>query len=442
MRLAIQHIKTLLESRLARIFLRVSIVLFLILSAFISSAQSAFSEDMLDYPMANQAAYDSVFEFEEVQKFYGECRENQVFLFNGFNEFYIDNPDLWRHLRKTSKAIEVDIVYSAYPENFRRWKPEFCTLLTRRLKALFFLDPKLNSQNIKWKLIEQTECNSIDEATALLHGIIITYQPKVMEQKPLADLSTLNLPISDLQDIEIDKPQFNSMSTDEIEYKLRTFGKVSDSVVLKVLDRHPEWNNMLVVVDWTSSMYPYGSQVVLWQALHLVSSGIKHLEFFNDGNSTLNIKKIGKTGGIYFTDPNNLETVIATMHWVRQQGDGGDIPENDIEAILKGLKAFPNVDDVILIADNNSEMRDFELADEITKPVKVILCGDYLGINPQYLSLALRTGGSVHTLNEDITDLLSKFEGQYFEFNGFRYAMQSDSTVQIWKNETISSVEP
>lgn len=440
MYLAQKHKKSLLINLFVRSISRASLSLFFLLFSLSLSAQLAFTEDMLDYPMDNKEAFDKIFEYEKVEKYLGECRENQVFLFNGFNQFYIDNPDIWKHLRKTNKAVSIDIVYSAYPGNFRRWQTEFCTLLTRRLKALFTLDPKLNDAHIRWKLIEQTDCSNSEEARMLLHGIIISYQDKVIESE-IPDSDFVQIPISDQQDAIITSSVIDN--TEQIAYQLESFGRISDSVVLKVLDRNPDWENMLLVVDWTSSMYPYGSQVVLWQALHMATSGIRHLEFFNDGNHTLNVKKIGKTGGIYFSNPNNLESIIKTMHWVREQGDGGDIPENDIEAILKGLQAFPDVEQVVLIADNNSEIRDFELADLIDKPVRIILCGDYLGINPQYLSLALKTGGSIHTIDRDISNLIQQFDNKQFEFNGFAYTIQPDSLVQIWQShQSITSVEP
>ncbi len=396
------------------------------LSTATAQDRVTFSPDVLDYPLAYTQFFDSIFAFRQVHKYLGECRENQVFLFNGYNEFRIDNPENWKRLRRQSRPVEVNVIYSAYPENFRRWEPEFCTLLARRLKALFLLDPKLNNPDVHWTLMEQTECSDIDEARSLLHGILITYEPKetpVVFEKPL-DLSTEYFDISAQTGLSEEEVQ-------EIRLNLSRFGQDNDSVVIRVFERHPEWENLLVVVDWTSSMYPYGSQVVLWQALHMARSGIRHLVFFNDGNRTLDVKKIGKTGGIYFVEPENIETIIATMRWVQSRGDGGDIPENDIEAILKGLDAYPDVDEVVLIADNNSDMRDFALLDKINKPVKVILCGDYMGINPQYLTLALKTGGSLHTIDQDIENLFSLFRDGKVEIYGYEYGLDENRDVKL-----------
>ena len=54
----------------------------------------------------------------------------------------------------------------------------------------------------------------------------------------------------------------------------------SDSVVSAVLDRHLDWQNMIVVNDWTGSMYPYGAQVLKWQLLNYRKSGLTSLTLF------------------------------------------------------------------------------------------------------------------------------------------------------------------
>jgi hypothetical protein len=76
-----------------------------------------------------------------------------------------------------------------------------------------------------------------------------------------------------------------------------------------------------------------------------------------------------------------------------------------------------------LLADD-SDMRDIKLLKRIRKPVHVIICGTKKGINAQYLQLAYRTKGSVHTANNDV-DMRTIRDGQQivldkdvFEFRG------------------------
>lgn len=88
---------------------------------------------------------------------------------------------------------------------------------------------------------------------------------------------------------------------------------VSDSTVIKTLDRNKDWKNMLVICDFTGSMSPYTSQLLVWHKLNLQtgSNGIKYFTFFNDGDSKRDgAKKIGATGGIYSVESGNFDDVV------------------------------------------------------------------------------------------------------------------------------------
>jgi hypothetical protein len=78
---------------------------------------------------------------------------------------------------------------------------------------------------------------------------------------------------------------------------------------------------------------------------------------------------------------------------VMQRGFGGDIPENNLEAIIAGIKKFPNTKEIIMIADNFAAVRDMVMLEKIKTPVKVILCGVYdLRYNCDYLNIAKQIG--------------------------------------------------
>ena len=141
--------------------------------------------------------------------------------------------------------------------------------------------------------------------------------------------------------------------------------------------------------------------------VYLFSIETINFVFFNDGNMERR-KKIGRTRGIYFEKAENINKVISLLSKVKAKGNGGDPEENDLEAIIKGIQKYPDFKEVILIADNNSCMRDYCLFKEIKVPLKIILCGTYTGINPQYINLAYKTGGSIHTIEDDISDFYNK----------------------------------
>ena len=108
-------------------------------------------------------------------------------------------------------------------------------------------------------------------------------------------------------------------------------------------------------------------------------------------------------------------------------GYGGDSPENDMEALLKAQKKLGTGSEIILIADNYSEVRDMALISKLTAPVHIILCGYEGAINEDYLEIAYKTGGSIHTIEQDIFDLLQKVKNGKFTFQGREYSFSNGS---------------
>jgi hypothetical protein len=185
-----------------------------------------------------------------------------------------------------------------------------------------------------------------------------------------------------------------------------------DSSALFILDRHPEWKNALVVMDWTASMYRQGAMVVKWQQEHLAESRIRHFVFFNDGDDKWdNEKVVGETGGIYDCEADSLSLMMPTIEAVTMGGEGGDHRENNLEAVLHGIDACPDCEQIILIADNSGPVRDIALLHEIGLPVRVLLCGVYKDvIDPDYLTIADVTQGSLHTRERDLDPLASQIQ--------------------------------
>lgn len=212
-------------------------------------------------------------------------------------------------------------------------------------------------------------------------------------------------------------------------------GLKSDSLVMKVLERNKNWQKMLVVEDVTGSMMPYIADLLLWNALKDNLRHTSHFIFFNDGDSKEDYEKeIGKTGGIYHAEPKSVDVLEETMVKAVAGGNGGDRPENDIEAVLAGIKACPECEEVVLISDNWATPRDLELVAKINKPVHVILCGvrpDYL--NPAHLYIAWKTKGSLHTISEDITKLATMEEGQTITVMGKNYKILNGKFVPLGK---------
>ncbi len=197
---------------------------------------------------------------------------------------------------------------------------------------------------------------------------------------------------------------------------------LENAVIFKAFEEHKEWKDVLIVADWTGSMYPYLGQVMRWHELNKDKGLLKHITMFNDGDDIKhpNRKKIiGKTGGIYHANPNNLKEFLDQVKIAVDNGDGGDGIENDVEAIIEGIEKAPNCKTIVLVADETG-MRDFELISKINKPVHVILVNTGYGEVKQYLKLAHMTKGSITTPDEsyDFSNLdpnikVITFGGQY-----------------------------
>lgn len=205
----------------------------------------------------------------------------------------------------------------------------------------------------------------------------------------------------------------------------------ANNSVYKVLKRNPKWKKNIIVTDLTSSMYPYAKQINTWLKLYfLKDTAQQYFVFFNDGDNKRDAdKRIGITGGVYVCSAKTCDDLVNTMKLTIKKGAGGDPPENVIEAILTGLKKVRKPDNVILIADNWAKVRDIILVNRIKVPVRVILCGVFEGmeINTDYLNIAYKTKGSIHTIEQDITELINQTSGKKFNINGFDYIIKNGS---------------
>lgn len=247
-----------------------------------------------------------------------------------------------------------------------------------------------------------------------------------IEKKPVTEIGFTNLK-KDENVVEI-IPSLSSIDDKAIRQKL-------DSTIFRALNDNPNWKNILLICDLTGSMSPYTVQLLKWIKTNINSkTNIKKIVFFNDGNNKPDInKELGNTGGIYATNNIAYENVLKLAEQTMRSGDGGDISENNIEAIIEGLKNCTNCEDVIMIADNLATPRDLSLFTTINKRVNFILCGTDGGINPIYLSLARALKGSVHTANTDVTNLLQIKEGEQITIDGYGYELKKNRFLRVWK---------
>jgi len=419
--------------------------------------QEKFSREILDNPKKHGHEVELKFKITEVYEFEKDSSKTCIAIKNGLRSSNYINGDDWLKIEHKAEPIAIKIVFSKYPIRKHGYQMNHA-LLFNRLKNLFKIDPYLNDTLITWEIVLQTNCKNDNQVSNLFHGVVIEYKivddpEKNSDEVRLDNLAltpTVNAAIEVLEKIEsfdelpqeikyqlegrtgVEKteilidyfedvltdtslteitPEFLTKHTRLIKKFIDTYGNFNDSIAYKVFERNTQWKNALIVSDWTGSMYQYGAQALLWHVLNFENSGIQFFTLFNDGDKKITKDKvIGKTEGVYFEKATNIDKLLKLYQLVILKGYGGDGPENDVEAILKGIEKYPVHSEVILIADNNACVRDMELLEFINQPVRVILCGynEFAGINPQYLDIATKTGGSIHTIDMDIYNIKVK----------------------------------
>jgi len=207
--------------------------------------------------------------------------------------------------------------------------------------------------------------------------------------------------------------------------------KIKDSTIFKVFKRNDHWKKVLLVVDMTGSMFPYIGQLLVWYKMNFESETIKYYSLFNDGDNLADNKKmIGNTGGVHSFVAKDFKKFKKDLEEVRKLGEGGDDPENDLEAIIKSTTTFRDYGDIVLLGDD-SDIRDIKLLKRIKKPIHIVLCGTKKGINIQYLQLAYYTKGTIHTANNDINMKTLK-SGEEFELDNDIFLFQDGQF--IWQD--------
>jgi len=200
----------------------------------------------------------------------------------------------------------------------------------------------------------------------------------------------------------------------------------------KLLTKRKWSHQMAVVADVTGSMTPFSTQVLLWIKYNPEALQFGKFAFFNDGNNTPDaFKKIGNTGGIYFADSKNFDSVFNVMTRTMSLGLGGDLPENNLEAVKAALKRWPDTDTVLMIADNNAPVKDMLLLSGIGKPVSVLACGVTNRIHPDYIKIVTTTGGKLFVLDKEIQNLKGLKNGNRINIGSSVFEYQKGALFKV-----------
>lgn len=297
--------------------------------------------------------------------------------------------------------IGVDLVYSDYPEG-----RDFSELNRQRIIELFGVLPEaFNNKMVKWTVVKQTGVKKTGGISNYFHGFVIHYRalPSYQDENQL------------LEDILSGKKE------------------PEDSTLLKVFNRNEEWKDMLVVCDVTGSMAPYTAQLLLWIKANQTLRSMKNIVFFNDDDEKSNNQTKRKdTSGMWTISSYNYKKVLATA--VEAMEKGAHI-ENNLEAVCLAIEEFPeDKHKVLMIADNWEDPCDMHLLKYLKEkniPVRIIVCGVEDTFNTKYLEIAHATGGSIHTMEDDLTNLASMRDGTTFKIGQIKYKISKGKFYQV-----------
>jgi hypothetical protein len=234
------------------------------------------------------------------------------------------------------------------------------------------------------------------------------------QNRRLADAFTEIVSLKMAKPFPVSEAAINLNAPIEREIRRRLEQKIvgPDSVTSQALERNKSnWRNVAIVCDFTSSMYPHATELFTWLDRNRRNRYIKGAVFFTDCDSLGHETRPNGLPGKMFVvkDWQNTDVLPIFIEASRNTMGNSERAENDLEAIIHAQKSFPGIESFVLIADNSSPVKDMALLSQIKKPVHVVICGvtyePKVAIQPDYLTIAAATKGSVHTLNQDLPDV-------------------------------------
>ncbi len=378
-------------------------------------------------------------------------------------------------LPKDQEILSVHLVYTRYRQvdtfdqpllNEKRFLH-----LSQKFPALF------EDEHIEWRIFEQTKGKTESEARKMYHGFIVFLKEKPRLETNRSEMSVIDDLLLGIKDTLIEIPEQYSYRirkkyvetgrylpkrSDKIKKGVRydhsgiwfrepemkivldsvkrkknraykayrgiytgSNSSFSDLDVYNQLRNKPFKKRWAFVIDVTGSMAPYTGQVLALLKTRPELATDEHFSFFNDGNGAPEIlKRIGNSGGVYTVKSNHFDSIYNTMERAMRAGGGGDLPENNIEAILRTLKQWPGTDSILMVADAHAPVKDLKIIGFVNKPVHIVLCGDISNLIPiDYVQIAKQTFGAILTNEGEIRNLHLLKMGQTLELGSSDYQL-------------------
>ena len=195
-----------------------------------------------------------------------------------------------------------------------------------------------------------------------------------------------------------------------------------------------QWKQKRIVANIDCSMYQYIDELMVWNYSDEAEQENNTYWLFNGFQYNSKPSDMGNDRrGIFYVPNNDVEGFCNTVDKIVNFSCGGNRLENVVEALIIGAKDKSEEEELLFIADNFSDVSDLHKLDDLSVPVRVLLTDSDYGINEHYLEIAYRTGGSVHTLFEDIPSekLKALKDGQQLQVGKYSYQFFKGKFLKI-----------
>jgi hypothetical protein len=164
-----------------------------------------------------------------------------------------------------------------------------------------------------------------------------------------------------------------------------------------------QWTAKRIIANIDCSMYQYLDELMVWNYSDEQEQNNNTYWLFNGFQNDSKPSSSGNDRrGIFFVPNNDVAGFCNTVDKIVNFSCGGNRLENVVEALILGAKDKSPEEELLFIADNYSDVSDLNKLQELHVPVRVLLTASEYGVNEHYLEIAYRTGGSIHTIHEDI----------------------------------------
>lgn len=211
------------------------------------------------------------------------------------------------------------------------------------------------------------------------------------------------------------------------------YNQLGDEIKTMFFRNKEQWKKKRIIANIDCSMYPYIDQLLVWNYTDKTEQQHNRYWLFNGFNNAHEKLDTHSRRGIFEVTQNDVKGFFTTIDKIVNFRCGRNRLENVVEALILGAEGKTNAEDLLFIADNYSDVSDLHKLNELKAPVHVLLTASEYGINENYLEIAYRTKGSIHTNNIDINwNRLKKLEdGEVLKIGKFQYRFFKGKFLKI-----------